>query len=249
MRIRQGDRHDHRVLAVRGILSPETDVAVRQELRTLLLDHGRVVVDLSEATVASGAARHFPAALAQAGGWPLARLVLARADRFTATILQASRVHLTAPLASTLAEARVVLDARPPRVVRDHELPGGPTAPQLARAALASACEDWEFDDGLYEAAATVATELVGNAIEHAGTACVLHLALDRARLRVAVRDDSPVTRGCPQIAVAGERGYGLLIVEGLTRAWGVIPHTRGKTVWAALDARGSDAPVRCLLE
>jgi signal transduction histidine kinase len=101
-----------------------------------------------------------------------------------------------------------------------------------------SACEDWDLDDGLYEAAATVVTELVGNAVEHAATACVLHLAVDSKRLRIAVRDNSPVTGGRPQIVVPDERGYGLLIVRGLSRSWGVTPHAGGKTVWALLNRR-----------
>jgi len=41
-----------------------------------------------------------------------------------------------------------------------------------------------------------------------------------------------------PQITVPDERGYGLLIVRGLSRSWGVTPHADGKTVWALLDRR-----------
>jgi hypothetical protein len=74
----------------------------------------------------------FPSVLAEAGGWPLARLVLAGADPLTARILRASRVPLTVPLATTLAEARLLLDTRPPRVARDQEIPCHPKAPTLA---------------------------------------------------------------------------------------------------------------------
>jgi anti-sigma regulatory factor (Ser/Thr protein kinase) len=235
----QHQQDDHLVLSVRGVLSsPSADEALGQTLTTQLLDRGRVVVDLSEATLPwDPVIQVFPDALADAGGWPLARLVLARPDPITARILQASRVHLTVPLASTLAEARRLLDARPPRVARDHDLPNDPMAPGLARAAVASACEDWEIDDGLYETAMAVTTELVCNAVEHAATTSVLHLALDRKRLQIAVRDDSPADEGRPQIIDCGRRGYGLRIVQGLSRGWGVTPHAGGKTVWALLDA------------
>ena len=128
------------------------------------------------------------------------------------------------PLASTLTEARTLLDTRPPRVAREHELPCDPTAPGLARSAVASICEGWELADGLYDAAATVAAELVSNAVEHAGTASVLHLALDRRHLQIAVRDTRPVAEGRPHTAVPGDRWYGLLIVQGLSRGWGVTP-------------------------
>ena len=80
-------------------------------------------------------------------------------------------------------------------------------------------------------------TELVNNAVEHARTACVLLLALDRGRLRIAVRDQRHCAEGVPRTGVRGDRGYGLLMVEGLSRAWGVTYHDDGKTVWAMLDA------------
>jgi anti-sigma regulatory factor (Ser/Thr protein kinase) len=235
---RQDDRGDVWILAVEGVLSSWDAGAVRRLLGTHLLDRGRVVVDLARATVGSdGVAQMFPTALAEEGGWPLARLVLARANPLTAGVLQAARVHLTVPLAGTLDEARALLDVRPPQVARSHSLPGNRTATALARAAVASACEDWELCDGLYEAAATVATELVSNAVEHVGTRSTLRLALDRQCLQIAVHDRRPVTEGRPRIAVNGDRGYGLLMVQGLSRGWGVTPCADGKTVWALFDA------------
>jgi anti-sigma regulatory factor (Ser/Thr protein kinase) len=145
-------------------------------------------------------------------------------------------VHLRVSLASTLAGAHLLLDTRPSRVARDHELPCDSTAPGLARSAVASMCVDWELDDGVYDAAATVATELVSNAVCHADTASVLHLTLDRRHLQIAVRDSRPITEGRPRTATPCDR-YGLLIVQGLSRGWGVSPSAGGKIVWALLDA------------
>ena len=73
-------------------------------------------------------------------------------------------------------------------------MPCDPTAPELARSAVASVCE-------------------------------------------IAVRDTRPVAEGRPHTAVPGDRWYGLLIVQGLSRGWGVTPYAGGKTVWALLDA------------
>jgi anti-sigma regulatory factor (Ser/Thr protein kinase) len=202
-----------------------------------LLDRGRVIVDLSRATLRSApAAEVFPTALAGAGGWPLARLVLAGPDPSTAKILQVARVHLTVPLARNLDEARVMLAARPPRVVRSHELPCTATTPTLARSLVMLVREDWALPDELCDAALTVTTELVSNAVEHARTRCVLYLALDDRRLRIAVRDQLPEVQGFLKPGVRGNRGYGLLIVEGLSRRWGVTSHDDGKTVWVLLD-------------
>ena len=237
--IQRRDEGDQVVLAVCGDLSlASASLTVRPVLAKQLLDRGRVIVDLSEATVQwAPAAELFRTALAQAGGWPLARLVLAAADPTTATILQAARVHLTVPLANSVDEARGLLRFRPPRVVRSHELPCALTAPTLARLFVTLMSEDWELTDELCDEALTVATELVSNAVEHARTACVLHLALDDLRLRIAVRDHQPDVQGHPEPGVRGDRGYGLLIVKGLSRHWGVTPHDDGKTVWARLDA------------
>jgi len=237
VQVRQDVRGDHLVLTVRGVLSsPSVDGAVRRALETHLLDRGRVVVDLSRADVPQDVTVGlFPAALAGAGGWPQARLVLARPDTPTTRMLQAARVHLTVPVATTLDEARALLDVRPRRVARDHALPYDLVAPALARASVASACEDWGLDGDVHDAAATVVTELVGNAVVHAGTECVLHLELDRRCLQIAVRDRGPAGPGRPPVAVALDRGYGLLMVEGLSRGWGVTPHADGTTVWAVL--------------
>jgi anti-sigma regulatory factor (Ser/Thr protein kinase) len=237
--VRQIDAGDHVVLAVRGGLSAASvHLTVRPVLLKHLLDRGRVIVDLSEATVQwAPVVELFPATLAATGGWPLARLALAGPDSAAAAILRASRVHLTVPVAGSREEARVLLDVRPPHVARRHELPCAETAPNLARSFVASMCDDWELDTGLRDAAWTIVTELVSNAVEHAGTECVLSLALTGKHLQVAVRDQRPTAAGCPQAGVRGDRGYGLLMVEGTSRAWGVTSHDDGKTVWAVLDA------------
>ena len=236
--VARGDRDDHLVVAVRGVLStPPGDAAFREVLRTQLLDRGRVVVDLSGATTTwASAVQLFPDTLASVGGWPQARLALARPEPFTRKVLKAARVHLAVPLAGTVAEAGRLLDVRPPLVARRYDLPCDTTAPVLARMVVESACRDWELDDYSYDLAATVATELVTNAVTHSGTTCVLHIALDRRCLQVAVHDGRPVREGDPEIAAGSNGGYGLLVVQELSRGWGVTPDAHGKTVWALLD-------------
>jgi anti-sigma regulatory factor (Ser/Thr protein kinase) len=54
-----------------------------------------------------------------------------------------------------------------------------------------SACNDWGIT-GIASEAALVATELVANAVEHAGTACRLRIGLDERGLHLAVRDQRP---------------------------------------------------------
>jgi hypothetical protein len=58
-------------------------------------------------------------------------------------------------------------------------------------------------------------------------------VALRNRHLHVAVRDESPL----PLERSAGdeEPGRGLLIVEGLSSAWGCMRTAGGKVVWATL--------------
>jgi hypothetical protein len=50
------------------------------------------------------------------------------------------------------------------------------------------AARDWEFD-AVRDGAVLVASELVGNAVAHTRTSCLLDLRIDRLGVTVAVRD------------------------------------------------------------
>lgn len=68
----------------------------------------------------------------------------------------------------------------------------------------------------------------------------------DAERVRVEVRD---VGDGMPRKPPGGEplpvSGRGLEIVASLSEAWGVIEQVIGKTVWAELAIKPSDAVQR----
>jgi anti-sigma regulatory factor (Ser/Thr protein kinase) len=97
------------------------------------------------------------------------------------------------------------------------------------------ACRDWGAGE-VADDAVVVASELVGNAVEHAGTLCRLTLTLDRRELTVAVRDGRPGTiRRLRPVEPLARRGRGLLLTAGVSRRWGVTEHEQGKTVWAVL--------------
>ena len=85
--------------------------------------------------------------------------------------------------------------------------------------------------------AVLVLSELVTNAMVHAGAGCTIEMQYDDARLRLEVRDPSPSP---PVIAVVRPHetgGRGLHIVDAVTGAWGWEPTVDGKRVWASLDA------------
>ncbi len=77
-----------------------------------------------------------------------------------------------------------------------------------------------------------LATELVTNAVRHAGSSVELTLARRNGCIRIEARDDSTTRPATPR--VQGEtRHRGLLLVEDLSENWGVELRDReGKVVW-----------------
>jgi anti-sigma regulatory factor (Ser/Thr protein kinase) len=107
-----------------------------------------------------------------------------------------------------------------------------PPSSLAARRFLQDALDRWGVDPG---DVLLVASELVANAIIHART--VFSVAVDRTRtgVRVEVEDHDvhlPVRR---ERDVDAEFGRGLVIVDELSRAWGVDRLSGGKRVWCEL--------------
>jgi PAS domain S-box-containing protein len=93
----------------------------------------------------------------------------------------------------------------------------------------------------LVEAAELVVTEVVTNALVHAGTTIDVHSHVHDDGLRVEVTDGSTAM---PQVRHHGDlagTGRGLRLVSSTAHRWGVDSHERGKTVWFELAA-GTDA-------
>jgi hypothetical protein len=111
-----------------------------------------------------------------------------------------------------------------------------PTAPRAARDLVSRALMDWRLSQQIPDTCLVI-SELVTNAMIHAGTDIDVTVAEHRRSVRVAVRDHShvlPVERH----GRSDEHGRGLGIVAELASAWGVLPHfDGGKVVWAVFDA------------
>jgi anti-sigma regulatory factor (Ser/Thr protein kinase) len=219
-----------RVLTLAGVLGTRTAPELDRALRKQLLDRGRLLVDVSRLELSSTARlASFPVALAAAGGWPAARMVLfARGGPVVEGMWQAGR-HREVPVAGDLAEALTLLDRRPARVRRTTDLPAGPEAAPFARLLLRAAGEDWELPADTVDQAAIVVNELVSNAVQHTLGPGELTLAHSRQGLWISVRDGSAVR---PVLTVESE-GLGLRAVAELSRTWGVTPFGSGKSVWA----------------
>ncbi|KUL23555.1 ATP-binding protein [Actinoplanes awajinensis] len=147
-------------------------------------------------------------------------------------------------------QARTALSSRRPPTDQVHlQLAPDPTAAAVAREVIRTACEEWGITASLSRARLVV-SELVGNAIEHAGT--LIDLVVTRLGprqrglvrgprgLRVAVYDRDPrlphlLTPDMSYLELGQERGYGLRIIDAAARRWGALPTPTGKVVWAVL--------------
>lgn len=236
-------QHEPCVVALRGELSLHSASSVAKALTKLLLNHDRVMVDLARLRVRwTPALQVFPTALASAGGWPSARLVLFAATEQTSTALHGMRVPTTVPLAQGTREARAQLGRRPSRVARAYELANDTSSPRRARGLVRSACSDWDLT-AVAERASLVASELVTNAVHHTESECWLRVALDDRGLHLAVRDFRPGQ--LPSLRPLGDGAPGsgglLHVVAVMSRRWGVTPHADGKSVWAVLPVGPPD--------
>jgi anti-sigma regulatory factor (Ser/Thr protein kinase) len=110
-----------------------------------------------------------------------------------------------------------------------------PSAPGQARDFFAARCLQWGAPQFL-EPGVLVVSELVTNAVRHAGTEIRLGLELDGAVLTVAVRDGGA---GKPHVVPPDQRidgGQGMAMVAKLSEAWGVDTVDGGKSVWCRLE-------------
>jgi anti-sigma regulatory factor (Ser/Thr protein kinase) len=80
---------------------------------------------------------------------------------------------------------------------------------------------------------ALLASELVTNAVVHAGTSFSVTVSIQGRLVRVEVSDHGG---GTPLVAtdlpVSWEGGRGLMLVDALADSWGYRPSDAGKTVW-----------------
>lgn len=91
--------------------------------------------------------------------------------------------------------------------------------------------------DDVAEIAELLVSELVTNAVLHAGTVVRLRVLGDGARVRIEVSDgiNAPPSRRRYSAEAATGRGLGL--VEALAAEWGTRSDVAGKTVWCTVGA------------
>ncbi|MFB9394977.1 SpoIIE family protein phosphatase [Streptomyces echinatus] len=115
-----------------------------------------------------------------------------------------------------------------------------PEAARHARRFTRRTLRAWELPRDTIETALLVVSELVTNALVHTGGPVRLDMSLVNHRLRLAVADSSPRSPVKPtSIGWEATGGRGILLVEAVSEAWGTVPVSGGKQVWADLVPSG----------
>lgn len=97
--------------------------------------------------------------------------------------------------------------------------------------------DSWHVPSEPIDTACLLATELVTNAVLHAGGEVELALLGWNRSVRVEVFDGSPILpRQRRADAPLSTSGRGMALVKALARTWGVSPRTPGKSVWFELS-------------
>ena len=114
-----------------------------------------------------------------------------------------------------------------------------PRARAVVRDALAGSSAEAVLD-----LAELCVSELVTNAVLHAGTQLRLEVSIDVDRVRLSVSDQSGNAPVLTRHTRTASTGRGLAMVAAVADAWGVLDDPAGgKTVWCLLsDHRGADA-------
>jgi len=116
----------------------------------------------------------------------------------------------------------------------DIQLPSSTDSPRAARRFVEGILEAWGCGE-LLETVTLLVSELVGNAVLHAGSEVELSVRLAADRLRVDVIDRSIQVPQRRDVAEGDLTGRGSGMVELLATAWGITGRPDGKSVWFEL--------------
>jgi anti-sigma regulatory factor (Ser/Thr protein kinase) len=111
-----------------------------------------------------------------------------------------------------------------------------PSSTRAARTFVEGHLVDHDLDH-LVNDVVLVMSELATNAVQHAGTPYAVMLSSADGSVRLEVRDGSSSGPTLVDASPSDLRGRGLLIVDALSRDWGVAATASGeKAVWAEFD-------------
>jgi serine phosphatase RsbU (regulator of sigma subunit)/anti-sigma regulatory factor (Ser/Thr protein kinase) len=115
-------------------------------------------------------------------------------------------------------------------------LPGEPRQVAHCRRLVRDTLAAWQLRP-LTETVELLVSELVTNAIQHAGGEIRLRLQREESGLLCEVCDQTRTPPELQELSATAERGRGILLVNELSRKWGHRRTASGKIVWFTLDA------------
>ena len=177
----------------------------------------------------------------QVAEWPASPLAVVARDQKLLDQLGRLGLRRRLPVVPDLRQAGSALRYSPRFLHGVTHLEPTVDAPATARAFAGGHLSRWHVGEAV-EPAQWVVSELVTNAVVHAGTELTVRVSLTGRRVGVAVGDRGSGGIRHPSSA-AGDRGWGLTVVERLTRTWGVLPRMGdGVVVWAVLDVESASS-------
>lgn len=245
IRIDVEPHQDVAVLKLEGVLDGSTYRTIRDAVIKAAIDEPRaVIVDVDRLYAPSISAwTVFTSARWHVSVWPDVAILLVSGEAglrraiARAGVIRYVPVYATKELACNAVQGQRVQVRRRART----ELPRSDRSLHLARAVIADWLTRWDVHDMIADAA-TVATVLVENVLDHTQSAPVLRVESYKDTVTVAVEDDSP---DLPCRHEDADRGAvmvsGLAIVAAFSRVWGATPTSSGKAVWA-LVGRENDS-------
>lgn len=115
-------------------------------------------------------------------------------------------------------------------------MPPVPESAPNARAFARATLHDWRLGGEVVDCAILLTSELVSNAVRHAGTRVIVNFDTGGHTLRVEVADSVERPPQPRQADPLAEGGRGLELVDALAANWGVDGRPGGKSVWFELD-------------
>ncbi|WP_240796324.1 SpoIIE family protein phosphatase [Streptomyces sp. RFCAC02] len=123
--------------------------------------------------------------------------------------------------------------------VATWDMPGDPSSVGRARELVTGRLREWGLEEAVFTTELVI-SELVTNAIRHAGGPIQLRVIRERS-LICEVSDTSSTSPHLRRARSMDENGRGLFIVAQLTDRWGTRQTPGGKTIWAELPTTGGE--------
>jgi anti-sigma regulatory factor (Ser/Thr protein kinase) len=121
--------------------------------------------------------------------------------------------------------------------VLELALPAEPSSAAAARHSLAAYCRDNGVPTQLTDDALLVISELVTNAVLHAGTPTLVWAQYEGGTLTVAATDGETTLPALLAPDDDREGGRGIAMIDLLGASWGLTRTGLGKVVWVTLEA------------